>query len=50
MELVVRADEIATPQGAFFSKAALVQLRTSAASEVVRIFEDAAPRFPCNAL
>jgi D-3-phosphoglycerate dehydrogenase len=49
MELVGRADVIATPHVAFSSDASLIELRTSAANEVVRVLAGTAPRFACNA-
>jgi D-3-phosphoglycerate dehydrogenase len=48
-ELVGRADVIATPHVAFSSDAALIELRTRAAHEVVRVLAGAEPRFACNA-
>jgi len=49
IELVGRADVIATPHVAFSSDAALIELRTRAADEVVRVLGGAEPRFACNA-
>jgi len=49
IELVGRADVIATPHVAFSSDASLIELRTSAANEVVRVLAGDAPRFACNA-
>jgi D-3-phosphoglycerate dehydrogenase len=49
IELVGRADVIATPHVAFSSDAALVDLRTSAATEVVRVLGGAVPTFAANA-
>jgi D-3-phosphoglycerate dehydrogenase len=47
-ELVGRADVIATPHVAFSSDASLAALRTSAATEVVRVLGGAVPTFACN--
>ena len=49
MELVGRANVIATPHVAFSSDAALAELRTSAAADVVRVLGGAVPTFACNA-
>jgi D-3-phosphoglycerate dehydrogenase len=48
-DLVSREDVIATPHVAFSSDAALVELRTRAANEVVRVLGGSAPTFACNA-
>jgi D-3-phosphoglycerate dehydrogenase len=48
-ELVGRPDVIATPHVAFSSDAALIELRTRAATEVVRVLGGSAPTFACNA-
>jgi len=49
IDLVGRDDVIATPHVAFSSDAALVELRTRAATEVVRVLGGSAPMFACNA-
>ena len=49
IQLVGREDVIATPHVAFSSDAALIELRTRAAEEVVRVLGGSAPTFACNA-
>jgi len=49
LELVGRADVIATPHVAFSSDAALIELRTRAANDVVRVLGGAEPAFAGNA-
>lgn len=48
-DLVRRPDVIVTPHIAFSSDASLLELRTRAAEEVVRVLSGASPLHPCNA-
>jgi len=47
-ELVWSPSTMLTPHVAFLSDASLIELRTRAAEEVVRVLRGEAPRHPCN--
>ena len=47
-ELLAHPGVVITPHIAFSSDASVLDLRRSAAEEVVRVLSGQAPRFPCN--
>lgn len=48
MELISSSSTMLTPHVAFLSDASLIELRTRAAEEVVRVLRGEAPQNPCN--